>query len=322
MYRKEITGILIICTIVIFGMTGELNAQNKPVSSTEVPGTITEVSLKNNKVSASQPLRGEDIVWKRDVYRIIDLKADQNGALYYPIEPDENNKNLFCMMFGLLANNQINAYEYIDGKEVFTDSHIIKFKDILKAQDIIYKEKKDPKNANASIYDIEPSDVPSSEVTQFYVKEIWFLDQRNSSIKVKTVALCPLLIREDETGEPRSYPLFWIPFETLKPFLSQMSIVADSLNSASRLSVYDYFNQRRYKGDIYKVSNLKNLNIMQYCKTPEEIKAEQQRLEKQLNNMGSTLWEPSQKLLREEAEQKKIKDREAKEGDKKKKIVK
>jgi len=308
MYRIKIKDILLICTLAIFGITGTLNAQTKPASSTEVPGSISEVSLKKNKVPESQQVRGEDVVWKRDVYRIIDLKKGQNGALYYPVEPIGDQMNLFSKLFEVVANNKIAAYEYIDGREIFTDEYVIKFKVLLKGFEIPFKEKSDPTKTNSSIFDIEGSDIPSADVSQFYVKETWFLDQRNSSMKVKVVALCPILSREDEVGELRTYPMFWVPFETIKPFLSQMSIAADSLNSANVMSVYDYFNQRRYQGDIFKVSNFRNQNIKAYCKTPEAIKAEQERLEKELNNIGSSLWEPSQKLLREEEEARKAKE--------------
>jgi len=301
MYRKRIFGILIICTIVIFGMTGKLNAQNKPASSTKDPGSFSEVSFKKSKVPESQPVRGEDILWKRDVYRMIDLKKGQNGALYYPVEPIGDQMNLFSLIFDLIANNKITAYEYIDGREIFTDAYAVKFKDLLKRFEIPYKEKNDPKKANASIFEIDGVDIPSSEVTLYYVKEMWYLDQRNSTVKTRPMALCPILVRDDEMGETRTYPMFWIPFESLKPYLSQMSVSADSLNSATRLSAYDYFNQRRYEGDIYKVSNLKNQTIMQYCKTPETIKAEQERLEKELSQIDTTLWEKSQKQLLEEA---------------------
>ncbi|MCE5174615.1 MAG: gliding motility protein GldN [Bacteroidales bacterium] len=301
MYRKKINGILIICTIVIFGMTGGLNAQNKPASSTENPGSFSEVSFKKSKVPESQLVRGEDILWKRDVYRMIDLKKGQNGALYYPVEPIGDQMNLFSLIFDLVANNKVTAYEYIDGREIFTDTYAIKFKDLLKRFEIPYREKNDPKKANASIFEIDAVDIPSSEVTLYYVKEMWYLDQRNSTVKARPMALCPILVRDDEMGETRTYPMFWIPFESLKPYLSQVPVSADSLNSATRLSAYDYFNQRRYEGDIYKVSNLKNQTIMQYCKTPEAIKAEQERLEKELSQIGTTLWETSQKQLLEEA---------------------
>jgi len=299
-------------------MTGELNAQKKPTSSTEIPGSFSDVSLKNSKISESQPVRGDDILWKREVYRIVDLKSGQNGSLYYPVETSGDKMNLFSMIFDLVANNKIAVYDYLDGREIFSDSYAVKFKDLLKRFEIPYKEKNDPRKANASIFEIDAVDIPSAEVTAYYLKEMWFLDQRNSSVRVKVMALCPILIREDEMGETRRHPMFWVPFETLKPFLSQLSIVADSLNSASRLSVYDYFNQRRYRGDIYKVSNLKNQTIWDYCKTPETIKAEQERLEKELKHIDGIFWEPSQKQLREEAELKNAKKDKTPAGKKKK----
>jgi gliding motility associated protien GldN len=310
MYRKKVNDILIICTLIILGIASELNAQNiQTSSSTENFDSFSEVSLKKNKVAEPQQVRSEDIVWKRDIYRIVNLKNGQNGVLYYPVEPIGDQMNLFSMLFDLIANKKIAAYEYLDGREIFTDQYVIKFKDLLKRFDIPYKEKNDPKKANSIIYEIEGSDIPSAEVTAFYLKEIWFIDQRSSSIKVKTVALCPILTREDEVGESRTYPMFWIPFETLRPYLSQMQISADSLNSAKNRSLYDFFNQRRYKGEIYKISNLKNQNIREYCKTPEAIKAEQDRLEEELKNIGSSFWEPSQKLLRRKSDSQNAKDK-------------
>jgi len=47
------------------------------------------------------------------------------------------------------------------------------------------------------------------------------------------------------------------------------------------------------------------------AKTPETIKAEQDRLEKELKNMDSALWEPSQREIREKAESQKLNERKA-----------
>jgi gliding motility associated protien GldN len=307
MYRNRIKSILIVCTL-IWASTTKVSAQTKPATSTEDPGSFPEVSFKKNKIAESQKVRGEDILWKRDVYRMVDLTKGINGALYYPIEPTIERMNLFCTMFDLIANGKLTAYEYLDGKELFTDAYSLKFKDLLKRFEIPFREKADPKKANSSIFDIDAVDIPSSEVTLYYVKEVYFLDHRNSTMKIKTMALCPVLIRTDEMGEIRRYPMFWVPFETLKSSLSQIPVAADTINSANRLNAYDFFNQHRYQGDIYKVSNLKNQTIWDYCKTPEEIKNEQVRLEKELKKMNDKLWEPSQREIREaEAQQKEAK---------------
>jgi hypothetical protein len=133
-------------------------------------------------------------------------------------------------------------------------------------------------------------------------------------MRVKTMAICPVLIRTDETGETRKRPMCWIPFETLKSSLSQIPVSADTINSVNRMNAYDYFNQHRYKGDIYKVSNLRNQSLYDYCRTPEEIAKEQLRLENELKNMSDKLWEPSQREMREAEAQK---DAEAKAAAKK-----
>lgn len=319
MYIKRTIDLLVIGILAIFGIPENTQAQNKAASTTEMPGPYSEVSLNKNKIPESIPVKWEDIIWQREVYRTIDLSIGQNAALYYPVEPSGDKMNLFSMIFDIVANGRVTAYEYLDGKELFTNQYAVKFKDILKRFEIPNKEVRDPKNANTNIYEIEAADIPSSEVTLFYVKEFWYLDKMNTSIKVKTLALCPVLVREDETGETRRLPMFWIPFESLKPFIAQIPIAADSLNSAKRLSIYDYFNQRRYKGDIYKVSNLKNQTIWDYCKTPEAIKSEQVCLEKSLQNIDSTLWEPGQKQLKENFKSNRPKSQKASENEKEEK---
>ena len=53
------------------------------------------------------------------------------------------------------------------------------------------------------------------------------------------------------------------------------------------------------------MSNLLNQNIMDYCTTPEEIAAEQQRLEKELKDITEGLWEePHSQAVEREKEAK------------------
>ena len=67
-----------------------------------------------------------DRQWMRVIYRSIDLDKDKNAALYFPEEPIEGQENLFRIIMRLLANNTIPAYEYLDGREIFTDQYRIK----------------------------------------------------------------------------------------------------------------------------------------------------------------------------------------------------
>ena len=40
----------------------------------------------------------EDVVWKRDIYRQLDLMKDKNAPLYYPVEPIGKQVNLFTYL--------------------------------------------------------------------------------------------------------------------------------------------------------------------------------------------------------------------------------
>jgi gliding motility associated protien GldN len=282
------TMLLCICT---FTATSLLAQTKQTASNTTYSGTVTELSFKNVHQPTAQTTRPEDVVWKRDVYRILDLNNIQNAPLYYPVEASADKRNLFSTIFDAVSKNNLKAYTFMDDREVFTEEFAVKFKDVLKRFDIPYVEKSDPKQANSTIFEVNPVDIPSREVTLFYLKEITYLDQRTSSIKTKAVAICPVRVSTDDYEGIRRTPFFWIPIESLKPLLSAQGLAADSLNSAERITMYDYFNQRRYKGDIYKVSNLKNQNIYDYCKTPEAIKAEQERLEKELSMRSKAIWE-------------------------------
>lgn len=262
-------------------------------------GTVTSMSFKDAKQPSSLKTRAEDIVWKRDVYRIVDLTVGNNAALYYPIEATAEKKNLFSSIFEALAQNKVKAYEYQDGRETFTDAYAIKFKDLLKRFDIPFIEKTDSRRPGTTIFDIEGVDIPSSEVVTYYVKEMVYLDARTSTLQTKTIALCPVLVRFDDNEGTRKFPMFWIPIEAVKDYLSTQAVAVDSTNSAERYTLYDYFNLRRYTGDIYKVSSPKNQTIFEYCSTPEAIKAEQERLEKELQHVENALWEPNEKDVKE-----------------------
>ncbi len=318
MNMNRIKGIIIVCTLSLTATVFCQTTQTKQATSVN-QDDFPEVSIKKSKIGETQQTRGEDVLWKRDVYRMVDLLSGNNGALYFPVEPTAERQNLFCTIFSMVAKGQLTAYEYpMSGSEVFSDESAVKFKDLLKTFEIPYKEKADPKKAGAFIYDIDAIDFPSSEVTLFYVKEVYYLDQRNSTMHIKTMALCPVLIREDETGQIGKKPMFWVTFENLKEVLSRIPVSADTINSASRMTAYDFFKQHRYKGDIYRVSNPRSQTLYDYCRTPEEITKEQIRLEKELKDMSDKLWEPSQRDLREAEAKKeaaaKVADKKAKDA--------
>lgn len=270
------------------GTSGQSNVEQK--TSEQVASSLPGLSLKNNKLPQAVSIQADNVLWQRDVYRMLDLTKEANAPLFHPAQPDGERKNLFSMLFELVANNQLTVYEYMDKKEHFSDEYKINMEELLNRFWIPFESTPDPSDPRLSIFKVDEPDIPSAEVTLYYVKESYFLDQRNSSIRVKTIAFCPVLVREDEMGEVRRYPLFWVSFDAARDNLSRQTVSTNKYNSVNRISLYDFLVQHQYQGDIYRVSNLMDQNIMDYCTTPEEIAAEQARLEQELTSITATLW--------------------------------
>ena len=243
--------------------------------------TLTERARAQYPVQATVP---SEVNWKRDIYRELDLKKEVNAALYYPEEPLGDRVNFFTLVFRLIIDGKIPAYEYrLDGNELFTDSNKVDVGSLLE-KFYVYYEEKDGK------YIVSQTDIPSSEVLKYYIKESNFLDQRTSDYQTRVTAVCPVIIREDIGSSFTQYPMFWLNYDDIRPYLSQTRVMTSSLNNTTNMSLDDYFVMRCYDGEIYKTSNLHNRPLAEYCETDTLLKAEQSNIEKQLLDFEAGLW--------------------------------
>ena len=233
----------------------------------------------------TQKKMSEDVVWRRDIYREISLLDDANAGLYYPVEPVGSQMNLFTYMFKLIMRRAVTAYEYrLDGNEVFEESAAVKLKTLLDNYHIYYEK------TDRGIR-IDDSDIPSREVTAYYVKESAYYDESTSSFHTKVIALCPILKREDDFGDGgTSYPLFWIKYDDLAPYLAKQTLMTSNLNNAATMSVDDYFTKNMYRGKIYKTNNMLGKTLAQYCPSDSAMTKEQKRIEKELADFEKNLW--------------------------------
>lgn len=239
---------------------------------------------------SSEPLPA-DLVWMREVYRTLDLTKDANGALYFPTEPQGDRMNLFTTIFRLLAQNKIPAYEYqLDGTEHFQESYKTTFRDVLDRFQIYYELKK-VANRRDSVISIHNSDIPSADVQSYFIKEVWYFDQRTSTFGTTVTALCPVMHRTEAfSSEPVKMPMFWIDYKDLAPYLAEKPVMMSDYNNAANNTWDNFFASRLYEGDIYKVTNLQNRTLAQYCPTDSAMTAERQRIEKQLTDFERVLY--------------------------------
>lgn len=271
-----------------------VQAQPKKSRVTTASGTTTQ-----KKTTASKPASDraalmfptsdampEDVVWRRDIYRQLDLMKDSNAPLYYPVEPRGKEQNLFTYLFRLFVSGRIPAYQYkLDGNESFEEKDKADARELLERYSIYYEEK----DGKVSVPE---SDIPSAEVTRYYVKESNYFDQRSATYKTRVTALCPVLMRgaDDFGTEATPYPLFWINYDDVAAYLSRMPLMASNLNNVTNMTVDDYFTMNRYEGKIYKTNNLQGRVLANYCKTDSAMSKEQKRIEQELEDFEHRIW--------------------------------
>ena len=102
--------------LMLAGVTLGISAQ--PEARRQAQQKAQQKSNANNMTTRAQIMfpttasMDEDVVWRRDIYRELDLNDDANAPLYYPVEPLGSQTNLFTYMFKLILSGRIKAYQY------------------------------------------------------------------------------------------------------------------------------------------------------------------------------------------------------------------
>ena len=286
-YMKRLLSIFIIA-LVAFTAAAQPKARRNTTARSGQQANAAASSQMTQRAKLMYPTAmdmPEDVVWRRDIYREVDLMLSANAGLYYPVEPVGKEMNLFTYIFKLALNNYIPVYEYrLDGNEVFNDSSKVKIKTILDNFHIFYETQ------NGKLR-VDNSDIPSAEVKMYYLKESAYYNQANSTFSRKVLALCPVMMRDDDFGGAASkYPLFWVKYSDIEPFLSRQTVMTSDLNNAATMSLDDYFTLNKYSGKIYKTNNMLGRTLAQYCPTDSAMAKEQKRIENELASFEKNIF--------------------------------
>lgn len=274
-----------------------LSATAQPKARRAEQAAREQQSNKNNMTIRAQisfPTEAkmdEDVVWRRDVYRELDLRDDANAGLYYPVEPLGGQMNLFTYMFKLIMagpnHGGIAAYSYDvnTGNERFEESLRVSPLKFLDDYQIYYER------TDRGVH-ISDSDIPSGEVKGYFVKESAYYDQSTATFHTQVQAICPVMYREDDFGDGTTkYPLFWVKYNELAPFLAKQTIMTSNLNNAATMSIDDYFTMNAYKGKIYKTTNMLGQTLAQVAGgDTAKLSREQMRIEHEIENFEKAMW--------------------------------
>ena len=274
-----------------------LTAVAQPKARRQQQEAAARQSNRNNMTLRSQlsfpteDRMNEDVVWRRDVYRELNLNDNANAALYYPVEPLGSQMSLFTYLFKLVMlgpkHGGVAAYSYDvnTGNERFIESLRVNPLKFLDDYHIFYER------TDRGVH-IDDSDIPSAEVKGYFVKESTYYDQNTATFHTRVQALCPVMYREDDFGDGvTKYPLFWVKYDDLAPFLAKQTIMTSNLNNAATMSIDDYFTMNAYKGKIYKTANMLGKTLSQVVGSDSvKLSREQRRIESEIEQFEKSMW--------------------------------
>ena len=286
---QYISRILVIAMIAFVAQTAGAQppahkSDNKKSNKAEKTAVVELTERAKSQYPVAQT--PQEVDWKREIYRSLDLENEKNASLYYPVEQIGNQCNLFTFLFNNILKGNITAYKYnLDGVEQFTEENIITPINLLENYNIYYEE-----NENGEPV-VGKSDSPSAEVLSYYIKEMHYYDQRTGTYGKRVTAICPVRHSKGENGAAvTKYPMFWLKYDDISPLLTQQSVMTSSLNNVMSMTIDDFFRKGHYEGEIYKTVNMRNLAIVQYCEDSTAVKQEQDKIEQQLKDFRTNLW--------------------------------
>ena len=237
------------------------------------------------------PVREADVMWTKQIWRIIDLRQKANHALYFPTTCMQDRVSFLQRIVRGIKYNEITAYDHMNGDDnAFTSR--ISYEQVIQnmgAQDYV----KTIEMEDGSLIDTTiKGEIKWADIKQLLVREEWFFDRKHSTFKVRIIGICPIILKiNDATGELAPSKLFWIYYPEARTILANTDVF-NAHNDAQRQSFDDIFFKRKFDSYIMRESNVyDNRLINEYTFGGIPNLQESDRIKNELFKVEHDLWE-------------------------------
>ncbi len=258
-----------------YGQDIEFSSGEKPLDD-----IVERNTVKDRMVLEYAPIRENDILWQKRIWREIPTFEKMNLPFRYP------EQSFFDILKEGIESGRITAYSADDDK----------FSTPLNQEQLatqFYRKDTvqviDPVNGTVSFKAVD-TEINANEITRYRLKEIWYFDTNLSTMRVKILGIAPIKEEYDENGNFLfEYPLFWIYYPHCREFLTEYTVFNQFGNDQSKMTWQDLFEMRFFASYITKESNVHDRRLQDYL-SGLDLLLEADRIKQEIFNKEHDLW--------------------------------
>ena len=249
---------------------------------------VVDRTPHSTRILAWQPVRENDVLWRKRVWREIDTREKQNQAFRFPGDDNTGGGYYIEIIMNAVKNGRIKAYSNLDDR--FTTAMT---RDAIMEQLAGKPDTQIVENALTGQTEmrITSRDFNPDAVTKYRIKEDWIMDRNLGRMVVRIVGIAPYIDRIDpNTGEFRaSQALFWLYYPEVREINAQYEVYNPE-NDAARMTWDEFFESRQFASRIVKVSNPFDANFRELGMSNMEQLHEAQRAQEEIFNKEHDMW--------------------------------
>ncbi len=265
--------------------------------------TAAQLESDNDKPLPYGYVHDRDVLMGKTTWENIDLDERINFPLYYPVDTafvGKERRSLFQVLLNGIKSGKITEVygdDYFNAKKTLKDiESVFQYRDTTQAgideYNNYYDDYKSGKKVLSNEF-INVTELSAKDVSGYKIKGFWYFDKRQSELKYRLLAICPMATeaRDKAKGNSDSIELFWVYFPSIRDILHDAKAFNDK-NSAMPITFDQLLNSRRFNGVIYKEENVfGDRTIQDYMKDNAQSQLiESERVKDKIRDFEQDMW--------------------------------
>ena len=294
--------------LVVLSIAGSASFAQSNLLNAKTPAEIGKKTAAQLESDNDKPLpygyvHDRDVLMGKTTWELIDIDERINFPLYYPVDTafvGKDRRSLFSVLLSGIKSGKITEVygdDYFNTKKSLKDMEsVFKFIDTTDAGKDELNNYLDDYKSGRKVLDkqfINETELAASDITGYKIKGFWYFDKRQSELKYRMLAICPVAIeaRDKAKGNTDAIELFWVYFPSIRDVLHEAKAFNDR-NSAMPITFDHLLNSRRFNGVIYKEENVYgDREIEKYMRENAQMQLlESERVKEKIRNFEQDMW--------------------------------